>query len=113
MFWAYHENMTCHFLSFATHRRIIEYIIYTVIQVLFTFPWGHEPVLHMPVHAVIKRNICSLKLSFAFISEFDQFLADRAAAGGQRTGSVKSGASRPRQRQMQMENQADDEMFGL
>lgn len=46
-------------------------------------------------------------------SEFDQFLADRAAAGGQRTGSVKSGASRPRQRQMQMENQADDEMFGL
>lgn len=105
--------MTCHFLSFATHRRVIEYIIYTVIQVLFTFPWGHEPVLHMPVHAVIKRKICSLKLSFAFISEFDQFLADRAAAGGQRTGSVKSGASRPRQRQMQMENQADDEMFGL
>lgn len=51
--------------------------------------------------------------SFTFISEFDQFLADRAAAGGQRTGSVKSGASRPRQRQMQMENQADDEMFGL
>ena len=50
---------------------------------------------------------------FTFISEFDQFLVDRAAAGGQRTASVKSGASRPRQRQMQMENQADDEMFGL
>ncbi|KAJ7382286.1 hypothetical protein OS493_036016 [Desmophyllum pertusum] len=46
-------------------------------------------------------------------SEFDEFLADRAAAGGQRTGSVKSGVSRPRQRQMQMENEADDEMFGL
>lgn len=46
-------------------------------------------------------------------SEFDQFLADRAAAGGMRSGSVKGGSNRPRQRQMQMENQADDEMFGL
>ncbi|PFX29028.1 TOM1-like protein 2 [Stylophora pistillata] len=46
-------------------------------------------------------------------SEFDQFLADRAAAGGMRSGSVKGGNNRPRQRQMQMENQADDEMFGL
>ncbi|KAK2557186.1 TOM1-like protein 2 [Acropora cervicornis] len=46
-------------------------------------------------------------------SEFDKFLAERAEACGQRTGSVKSGANRPRQRQMQMENQADDEMFGL
>lgn len=55
----------------------------------------------------------SFKLSLTFISEFDQFLEDRAAAGGQRTGSVKSGASRPRQRQMQMESQADNEMFGL
>ena len=47
------------------------------------------------------------------ISEFDKFLAERAEAGGQRSGSVKPGASRPRQRQMQMANQADDEMFGL
>ncbi|XP_067043404.1 TOM1-like protein 2 [Acropora muricata] len=46
-------------------------------------------------------------------SEFDKFLAERAEACGQRTGSAKSGANRPRQRQMQMENQADDEMFGL
>ncbi|XP_027039335.1 target of Myb protein 1-like [Pocillopora damicornis] len=46
-------------------------------------------------------------------SEFDQFLADRAAAGGMRSGSVKGGSNRPKQRQMQMENQADDEMFGL
>ncbi|XP_068672676.1 TOM1-like protein 2 isoform X2 [Montipora capricornis] len=46
-------------------------------------------------------------------SEFDKFLAERAAAGGQRSGSVKPGANRPRQRQMQMENHADDEMFGL
>ncbi|XP_078348635.1 TOM1-like protein 2 isoform X2 [Oculina patagonica] len=46
-------------------------------------------------------------------SEFDEFLENRAAAGGQRTGSVKSGANRPRQRQMQMESQAEDEMFGL
>ncbi|XP_073247471.1 TOM1-like protein 2 [Porites lutea] len=45
-------------------------------------------------------------------SEFDKFLAERAAAGGQRTGSVKAGANRPRQRQMQMDT-ADDEMFGL
>ena len=59
-------------------------------------------------------KFCSFLIAFALIiSEFDQFLADRAAAGGQRTGSVKSGSNRPRQRQMQMENQADDEMFGL
>ena len=46
------------------------------------------------------------------VSEFDKFLAERAAAGGQRIGSVKAGANRPRQRQMQMDT-ADDEMFGL
>ena len=55
-----------------------------------------------------------LRTSFSlFLSEFDQFLADRAAAGGMRSGSVKGGSNRPKQRQMQMENQADDEMFGL
>jgi len=58
--------------------------------------------------------ICRYLIPFVTIFlEFDKFLADRAAAGGQRGGSAKSGASRPRQRQMQMENEADDEMFGL
>lgn len=55
----------------------------------------------------------NLKTAFVIVvSEFDKFLAERAAAGGQRTGSVKAGANRPRQRQMQMDT-ADDEMFGL
>ena len=51
--------------------------------------------------------------SVMVVAEFDKFLADRAAAGGERTGSVKSSTNRPRQRQMQMANQADEEMFGL
>ncbi|KAK3740677.1 hypothetical protein QZH41_019048 [Actinostola sp. cb2023] len=44
--------------------------------------------------------------------DFDQFLAQRAAAEGQRTGSTKSVSQRPKQRQMQMENK-DDDIFGL
>ncbi|KXJ15092.1 TOM1-like protein 2, partial [Exaiptasia diaphana] len=44
--------------------------------------------------------------------DFDNFLAQRAAAEGQRTNSVKAGSQRPKQRQMQMENK-DDDIFGL
>ncbi|XP_032240020.1 TOM1-like protein 2 isoform X2 [Nematostella vectensis] len=45
--------------------------------------------------------------------DFDDFLAQRAASGGQRSGSVKErgGSGRPPQRQMQMEQ--TDEFFGL
>ena len=99
-----HAIRTCGSLNWdnKTHKSIWLYLLFCYYYVC------HQPLLRMPLHVIIQRNI-----SFTFISEFDQFLADRAAAGGQRTGSVKSGASRPRQRQMQMENQADDEMFGL
>ncbi|XP_031571945.1 TOM1-like protein 2 isoform X2 [Actinia tenebrosa] len=45
--------------------------------------------------------------------DFDQFLAERAASGGQRSNSAKSGSQRPKQRQMQMENKTEDEFFGL
>lgn len=61
-------------------------------------------------YVVIDSPLISLCV---IVSEFDQFLAERAAAGGQRIGSTKSSGNRPKQRQMQMENQADDELFGL
>lgn len=65
-----------------------------------------------PLSSLFKSHLGG-QFSSCWFSEFDKFLAERAEACGQRTGSAKSGANRPRQRQMQMENQADDEMFGL
>lgn len=55
---------------------------------------------------------CSDNILIIAIIDFDQFLAQRAAAEGQRSNSVKAGSQRPKQRQMQMENK-DDDIFGL